>query len=62
MKTLKRVLLEKYPNRNNALYSHEVVEMMQFVREETLKECAKKSVSQHDQHTISSLDKNSIDL
>ena len=71
MKTMQNVLIEKYPDDYNRLYFGQVVEIMKFVREETLKECAKKAVVtmlitegaiMKNEKAILSLDKNSLDL
>jgi hypothetical protein len=42
-KTFKEILHEKHPKTFNALYANQVIELMQYVREQTLKECAEKA-------------------
>jgi len=42
-KTLKEMLHEKHTKTFNALYAYQVIELMEEVREKTLKECAEKA-------------------
>lgn len=84
MKTLAEILDEKCQESKPLMLSNrKIIELMQFVREETLKECAKKATTVLqsgskkitnsevmyvvndvvvNQHSILSLDKNSLDV
>lgn len=44
-KTFDEIITERYPHRQNNLYAldYEVTALMQYVREQTLKECADKA-------------------
>ncbi len=63
MKTFEQIIKENYPRRHCSLHNNaEVIEVMEFVRVQTLKECAKLVTLSEDENKINSLGRNSLDL